>query len=230
MAARAEDAVLGPDLGRDLYTEDVPGEIWSVDPDDIGISDPIYEGIHLPLNENERVTMVLVDTSGSVNNDMLRRFASEIKEIAKTSEGREIVLLSADTVLRGEPEIYTAQNVEQMIESAGIVLNGRGGTSITNCLCEALDLSKKRDWKVDTVVYFTDLCDTLPSRNDLPENLPRNITYITLEGESTSDRRKSVEEYAQIVEISAGTAVDLSARTVQDDEDAWQWDASLATP
>ena len=107
--------------------------------------------------------LVAVDTSGSVNNDELRDFFSEITYIYK--EGARITILECDAKISANYE-YTGKWTGKV--------HGRGGTDFQ----PVIDYYRKNMKDYAALVYFTD------GECSIPSNVPRDtIWVITSEGD-----------------------------------------------
>lgn len=107
--------------------------------------------------------LVAVDTSGSVNNDELRDFFSEITYIYK--EGSRITILECDAKISANYE-YTGKWTGKV--------HGRGGTDFQ----PVIDYYRKNMKDYAALVYFTD------GECSIPSNVPRDtIWVITSEGD-----------------------------------------------
>jgi predicted metal-dependent peptidase len=171
----------------------------------------------LPFKPEETV-LCLIDTSGSVNDKDIRAFLSEIFELKTAASGfgdsaSEVIVLSADTVLRGEPIEITDANCDELM-SNGVKVFGRGGTSLGNSLKQAVALPMFKDKKIKSVVYFTDLYDTVPQYKDL--GLPTDdVAMMFIAAPSTGSQHvaefaKGVEGWARVAEINEGIEIDIS--------------------
>lgn len=189
------------------YSEDV-AEMLGLNP---------YLPVELPFKPQSTV-LCLIDTSGSVNDADIRAFLSEIFELKTASNGfsdgaSEVIVLSADTVLRGEPIEITDANCDDLMQS-GVRVFGRGGTDLGHSLAQAVKLPLMKDKKIRSVVYFTDLFDRPPQYADL--GLPSDdvaVCYIaapSTHSQHVAEFAKAVADYARVAEISEGTEIDLS--------------------
>jgi predicted metal-dependent peptidase len=123
-------------------------------------------GIHLPsLHQDERLDMAAaLDCSGSVNEEMLRTFLSELRGILDTFSDYVVRLFCFDTQVYGYLEI-TPENADDLLDYTP---KGRGGTAF-ECVWEYLE---DNDIQPDRLVLYTDgypakswgdpdYCDTL---------------------------------------------------------------------
>lgn len=126
------------------------------------------ESIRFPesagLKHKKKVSiLVAVDTSGSVNNQELTDFFSEINHIYKA--GARITILECDAVITNQYE-YTGSWTGEV--------HGRGGTNFQ----PVIDFYRKYKKEYSSLVYFTD------GECSLPTNVPRDVIWvITSEGE-----------------------------------------------
>ena len=118
------------------------------------------------IKHKKRVSiLVAVDTSGSVNNNELRDFFSEITYIYKA--GARITILECDAKI--------SANYEYNGKWTGKV-HGRGGTDFQ----PVIDYYRKNRKDYAALVYFTD------GECSIPSNVPRDtIWVITSEGDHT---------------------------------------------
>lgn len=191
-----------------LYYSTEVAEMLGVEP---------YLPVELPFKPQSTV-LCLIDTSGSVNDQDIRAFLSEIFELKTASNGfsdgaSEVIVLSADTVLRGEPIEINDGNCDDLMQ-AGVKVFGRGGTDLGHSLAQAVKLPLMKDKKIRSVVYFTDLFDRPPQYADL--GLPSDdvaVCYIaapSTHSQHVAEFAKAVADYARVAEINEGTEVDLS--------------------
>ena len=176
-----------------------------------------YLPVELP-HKPQSTVLCLIDTSGSVDNATIKAFLSEIIELKTASNGfsdgaSEVIILSADTVLRGEPIEINDGNCDDLIQ-AGMTVFGRGGTDLGHSLAQAVKLPLFKDKNIRSVVYFTDLFDTPPKYKDL--GLPTdnvNVVYIaapSTHSQHVAEFASAVADYARVAEINEGVEVDLS--------------------
>jgi predicted metal-dependent peptidase len=106
--------------------------------------------IFLPTVENETIGEIVVpiDTSGSIDQDQLNEFASELVSIAEAVRPEAIRILWWDTKVHGE-QLFT-DNYEQI----GSLLKplGGGGTRVSS----VSEYINKKKIKAECVVVFTD--------------------------------------------------------------------------
>lgn len=194
-----------------------PSSIYHVDEVTGMLGNALYLPVELAHKPQETV-LVLIDTSGSVSDEDIKAFLAEIFALKTASSGfgdsaSEVVVLSADTVLRGEPIEINDNNYAQLM-AEGVKIFGRGGTDLGTSLAQAVQLPLFKEKKITGVVYFTDLFDRIPQYSDL--GLPRDdVTIAYIAAPSTGSAHvaefaKGVESYARVYEIEEGAEVDLS--------------------
>lgn len=113
-------------------------------------------GLYLPKLESVEVGKVvfIIDTSGSINREMLNTFVSELFDIKETFN-------FPVTVIHSDSEV---KKVEELTDE-NIVPVGGGGTDFR----PALKYIEENIYDAKAVVYFTDgMCSRLPESFDLP--------------------------------------------------------------
>lgn len=101
--------------------------------------------------------LVGVDTSGSVNNDELREFFSELTHMHKT--GHKITVAQCDTSLNSVKEFNPKHNWE---------IHGRGGTDFQ----PVIDHFNENKGQYTALIYLTD------GEAYAPENCPKNTLWV----------------------------------------------------
>jgi predicted metal-dependent peptidase len=105
----------------------------------------VYRGIYLPGITGEEIRVaVCVDSSGSISDDDIKEFLSEVKGICDSYDEFTIYLFVADTRVH---ERYTIETMDPL----PTVISGRGGTDFGPALKEA----DEKD--ATAIVYLTDL-------------------------------------------------------------------------
>lgn len=101
-------------------------------------------GMYLPVLESLEVGKIafIIDTSGSIDSELLQSFISEIKE-AMSMFSLPVTVIHCDTKV---------QKVEELTQDDEIVPEGRGGTKFQ----PAFDYVNENLEDVKAVVYFTD--------------------------------------------------------------------------
>jgi len=107
--------------------------------------------IYMPTLVGERVgkIVVAIDTSGSINGDVITRFLSEVKAIADTVHPEKIDLLYWDHVVAGHEE-YDDGNMSTLTESTKP--RGGGGTDPRS----VMNYINNRNMQPECVVILTD--------------------------------------------------------------------------
>jgi len=200
--------------GQKLRTSDDEAALpWHLSKEVMGV-DPWYEGALVPVGPDETV-LCLIDMSGSTGRGRMRQeFASECLTLMKgVSSGgdtaRKVIIMSADTVLRGEPVMVTESNIHTLMKE-GVPVFGDGGTCFVNCLKEALALPMLKKEKIKSVIYFTDCEDAVPQREQFEEYLNKGmkIVFVTTPGCWNEEWNKRIT-WAEVYCIEDNTQVDL---------------------
>lgn len=197
------------------YNNDIIGDIYFVDEmiDVIGMN--LYIGQITPFKSNN-VVAVIIDTSQSVGQRDLEDIIPEIMEMkiaAESGSGAyEVLVFSADTVLRGVPIEITSDNVHEFLEG-GLQIFGRGGTDLATAINQTVKSEVFKDKKIKSLIYFTDLGDIPPQYEDLEVDPDTSITYIAVPSIKKSfveSFAQSVKDYAEVIKIREDQEVDLS--------------------
>ncbi|MFL9610992.1 DUF2201 family putative metallopeptidase [Methylobacillus sp. Pita2] len=212
-------AILGNGV-RTTHSMDVPGDAYFIDPAYMNMTNPLYLGARVPSRPNSFV-LALLDTSGSMHPDWCLESASEIFGLlqANRNSAPDVVFMHIDTVIRGNAIVITPQNVEKMIKDA-FAIRGGGGTSLTMGINMALNspevLSRvKKGMKMSSLLYFTDLGDAPPLRENLPEKLPKNFLYLASPGTYNDHFANAVSDYATVVSMGERQDIDLTMDKVK---------------
>lgn len=134
-------------------------------------------------HESDEVVLFLVDTSGSMSQQAMRLALTEALELktaaANMGDAASTVFIwPCDTMLRGKPIEITDGNVEDYI-TGGIEMKGRGGTSIDDCINQALNSPLLADKKIKAIVYCSDLYDSpVPKPSALEENEEIRVLFL----------------------------------------------------
>lgn len=125
-------------------------------------------GVYMPSikREHESVTVaVLLDTSGSITDDLLRQFAGEIIDLINAFDAVDLVLVQHDADVLAVDRYEDPDEAElQTIE-----VEGRGGTDHRPPLAR---LEEDRDIDPDLVVGYTD------AHSRFPDEPPLNATFL----------------------------------------------------
>ncbi len=113
----------------------------------------LYEGIYLPSSISETFRLVVViDSSGSVDKEMLDTFLSEVNFIMEHTQNYVIDLLVCDDRIHFHNTFYSGESLE-------VELKGGGGTDfrpVFNYIQEQMDT-------ISLLLYFTDLEGFFPT-------------------------------------------------------------------
>jgi predicted metal-dependent peptidase len=122
-------------------------------------------GIYLPSVHKERFECVVaIDTSGSISQEMLKDFVSEVLGILLSFESAEVHVISCDA------QVQTVQTVSNFIEVSDIEVKGGGGTSFV----PVFEYLKENLPDTKLVIYLTDGYGTFPNDEEF-----RTIWLIT---------------------------------------------------
>ena len=190
------------------YTDDHPSKIFYVDPVDMGLTSEVYLGSYIPA-EPDSIVLKIIDTSGSVDKDLLIRYLSEVLGCLERGGGiGSVLVFYADTIVRGDPLRITRDNAREFLRR--IEVRGRGGTDFVTPIQQAWshpDIRPVRD-RVRALLYFTDLGASPPSRAQLPADLPP-MAFVTTPGCFEPGFANAVRSYARVIEIEQHTIIDL---------------------
>lgn len=105
---------------------------------------------------------VVVDTSGSIGNDLLTRFASEIQGIQQRT-GCNIYLISADAAVQSEQVVRNdGKSFKEKVKQGKIRFKGGGGTDFYPAL------QRMKEKQVRVCVYLTDLYGSFGDETTYP--------------------------------------------------------------
>lgn len=196
---------------------DHPGDAYMIDPAQMGIQNRLYIGARIPSKPNG-FTLALMDTSGSMtaNSTWMNEAASEVLGIVSQNKNTasDVVFLQIDTVIRGKAQVITPQNVEAILRES-FEARGLGGTCLATGINmamnspEVLQRLKKKE-KINALLYFTDLGDSPPQREDLPKNLPKKVAYLAVPGTYNDAFAEAVSDYASVISMGDRMSVDLT--------------------
>ena len=123
-----------------------------------------YQDVYLPgiVEDEDRLRHIayFLDTSGSVSDEDVKRFNTEVKYIKETFNPQRLTLIQFDTSIQQVDEFYEND------EFTGLRVSGRGGTCLV-CV---------RDWILEhqptAAVVFSDMCvkpmQPLPDEKMIP--------------------------------------------------------------
>ena len=147
------DGILRPRLDwktilRDMITSCASSDFRLVPPN----KKHLWRGLYLPSLTGEEISIgVGIDSSGSISNDEVGLFLSEVKGICDSYQNYTVYLFIADIRIRQKFELHPFDPLPALI-------TGRGGTSFIEVLEEAARLP------ITSFVYMTDLCGRFPDR------------------------------------------------------------------
>lgn len=212
-----KELILGGGM-KEVPSEESPNDMYFLDDGALGDASFGLNQIYLPGRvpaESDEVVLALVDTSGSTMGEGMREsFLSEILGMQDStknqSTAKEVIIWSADTVLRGAPEAINRQNMGKFLNE-GVKVFGNGGTDFSQCLYDAVNHPLMRNKKIKNVVYFTDCCDAPPRREDYAEFLDSGgkITWVTTPGMWNEAFNRGVDGWSTVYAIERGTTIDL---------------------
>lgn len=143
-------------------------------------------GVYIPSvmpTQQQGSIAVAVDTSGSISNDELTLFLSELSHLIAQSFISEVHFYQCDADIQ-QYEVLTKAD----LPLKGRV-TGRGGTDFT----PVFDHIRRNDIQIDALIYFTDLYGPWPS--DPP---PYPVLWAVKSSASASSSRP---EYGEVIEI-----------------------------
>jgi hypothetical protein len=123
------------------YTFTVPSRYQSALNDEYGDDAPVLPGEHAPLPE----VFTAIDTSGSVDDENLRRMVGHTMGILDTLGGMAVTWIACDAAVHAVTEV---RSVDEMLAN----LKGRGGTAFQ----PVFDAIKKMTKQPDVLVSMTD--------------------------------------------------------------------------
>lgn len=147
---------------------------------------------------SEEAVLFLVDTSGSMSQEAMRKALTEAIELKTAASNMgdaasTVFIWPCDTVLRGLPLEINDSNVEDYI-TGGIEMKGRGGTSIDTCINQAMASPLLADKKIKAIVYCSDLYDAPVPRPTSLEDSPEVRVLFLADPETP---RSHVETFAK---------------------------------
>lgn len=109
--------------------------------------------------------VVVVDTSGSVSDDMLTQALTETHHILRVNEGLGVTVMSCDAAVG---------NVQKVFSRKQVTFKGGGGTD----MCEGLRVAVEK--KPQVIILITD--GYTPYPKDAPDSKIRFVTLVLCEG------------------------------------------------
>jgi hypothetical protein len=176
--SRLKETIAEAGMGS-RYEFEEPWQVYYAEPSDLGVgsvNDIPYMGSNVPGSSERPVILVPVDTSGSVDDAMLKRFITEAVNMARDNDSGdsapEVIVVFADTMGRGTPVLITPESYQEFLKK-GLNYGGRGGTNFQASLEHCFDMLKDggalEGRKLDSIVYFTDTFDMPPDQYALEE-------------------------------------------------------------
>lgn len=199
-------------------TMDVPSDLYYVDPADTGMGTEIYLPGTVPV-KSEHIYVWVLDSSGSVGQDLFARLASEAVGMARQQDDAkaDVLVICADTIVRGKPVLVTEENLHEIVEKKGFERHGHGGTDFVVPLRQAVKFGVEEhvrrygeEPKWVSVIYATDLECYAPPEDSLPEKLG-GLLFIGPETALSDSFAKNVENYAKVVALTHKDIIDLEA-------------------
>lgn len=112
----------------------------------------LYRGFYLPSVSGDEIKIATcIDSSGSISDEEIKEFLSEIKGICDSYDEYTVHILVADAIVHQRFEVHAMEDMPTIVK-------GRGGTSFVPALAEAEKLEG-----ITAIVYFTDLDGTFPT-------------------------------------------------------------------
>lgn len=144
------------DIGKIDWREELKVAIERFHKDDYLLIPPskkfLYLGIYLPSCVSNRFNLVVaVDSSGSVEEELLNEFLSEINFLMSTVANYEITLLVCDDKIHSHHTFYSGDTLE-------CELQGGGGTDFR----PVFEFIDKELQDIKLLLYFTDLEGKFP--------------------------------------------------------------------
>lgn len=201
------NAIMGAG-NRYHYTEDVIAPEFFLSHDEIGSNATPFYGLHVPA-ESADVVAVIIDTSGSMGTGpgLLQEIGREIAGLARdVGDQVKVALIPADTAIRGEIKELSTDEAQHLTD---MNVDGQGGTCFASVINQVVQYYESKDVQLAHIVYFTDLGDTPPPREDLAIHLPR-ISFITTPAHMEQRFADAVFEYAEVVMIEDHAQIELS--------------------
>ena len=128
---------------------------------------------------SEGTVLCLVDNSRFDYGVHLRKgFLQEAVSVEKTEGSKDTILMSADSVMRGEPILINKNNVNQLNDLGIPVLAETN--DFVQCLKQALSSPMMKDKNLGSVIYFSDSPEQIPAKAEFEEYLNKGINiYFT---------------------------------------------------
>jgi predicted metal-dependent peptidase len=111
-------------------------------------------GLFLPTLRSEQMPAVVVgiDTSGSISNDELAAFLSEVQSIIDETQPETTYLIQCDAAVQDVREIPRGDDL------GSVTVHGRGGTDFR----PVFDHVAREQWEIACLIYLTDMMGSFP--------------------------------------------------------------------
>ena len=168
------DVILGAGSADLIITDAIPSNLYSVDPESMGMNMSIWSESLIPAKKQNGVLINIVDSSGSMGKTEIGESLAVCYKLLSDTEDEgecaKVYFMSADTQLRGDFIEMTRDNVEELTQNMPIY--GRGGTDITVPIRQAIEWAMEKELRIDGIIYSTDMDVPPPRRDHLPEMIP----------------------------------------------------------
>lgn len=202
-----------------------PSVEYYLEPGSLGLAKPLWVEDRMPSKQSG-VAVMMIDTSGSVSDDLLSQFSSDAIRMAEflVEHDGKLILCSADADLKSDSIVEIDRRNIDEFRKEGILFTGRGGTDFERSLVELGEFIEEREKKgnkgfgevcekISALVYLTDGEDFAPTSLPHP-SLPSSINFVV--PESMVDRLDTqVSSYAGVLPLKEGVVLDLGHETSQ---------------
>lgn len=215
------------------FSIEEPWTIYHMDAADLGLDnqdDIPYMGSFIQGGTKKPTFIVIIDTSGSVDDLMLKRFISEAINAVRTNDSGEnppeIIISFADTICRGEPLMVTEENYMDYIRN-GVPYGGRGGTNFTASTQNIFKMYEEgqslNGRRLDGIVYLTDGFDAPPEQSRIEEaaekagfqKLPP-MMFIVPEECYNKEFADEISSYAEVFKLRDDSLAELDFNELED--------------
>ena len=153
----------------------------------MGQDDPEYlPGIKYPNSEGFRRIVLIIDTSGSITEETLSKFATEFYGILKDKKVLETIFIWCDDEIQGKPDVVPTTEIKSPGEfskylNSYVHARGGGGTSFIPPFRWIEANLIKKGQTPSFVVYFTDAAGPAPRYSDfsIPTYAKKILWVIT---------------------------------------------------
>lgn len=157
-------------------------------------------GIYLPNVYKEKIDMVLhIDTSGSISDELLTEFLTEIYSILAAFPQIEMTLLQCDAAIQGEPKVMKGEDRADLVNGT-FKVKGRGGTSHT----PVVDWINKNSPMCRLFISLTDGYSDIQSAYP---SLSVPAHRIVLLPKACADVAKQIYEFAEVIYLDNSSVV-----------------------